>query len=100
MAGGHRGDHAVDKATRGDTGSPAAAIDARGRMEVGRDIEAKKVEAQEQAMEVHCSLIGPGPGQNLHDDRISDGEGTVFTDDVVEAQVDLAARSPVVLDPC
>jgi hypothetical protein len=99
VANCHCGDHAVDQPARRDSDSPATPIDACRSVEVGRDVEAKEVEAQEKAAKVRLSLLGPGAGQHLHHDRIGDCYGPAIADQFGQPGVDRAAARPVVLDP-
>ena len=95
----NRGNHAVDKAPRSYSLPSAPAIDARRRVKVGGDVKGEKLEAQKKPTEVGFTLIGPGPSQDFHDDRIGNGEGTIVGDKAREAEVDRAAGGPVVLHP-
>jgi hypothetical protein len=49
--------------------------------------------------EVPFTLVGPGPSEHLHDDRVGDDEWTILSDQVGEAYVDRTAGGPVVFDP-
>lgn len=95
----YRGDHAVDEAPRRYPLPPARAIDARRAVEVGGAVEAEKFEAQKKPTEVPFILVGPGPSQHLHNDRVGDDEWTILSDQVGEAYVDRTAGGPVVFDP-
>ena len=94
----HCGDHAVDQPSGRDALSPAPPIDPCRPVEVGGQVEAEKLETQEEPAEVPLSSIGPSPGQHLHDDGVGDGERTIFGDQVGESNINRAASRPVVLE--
>src|SRR5215469_122560 len=99
LAPGDGGDHAVDQPPRGDAGLPAAAVDTGCAVEVGGRIKAVQMEPEQKTAKINLPCVAARPGQDLHDDGLSDGDRAFGRDQLGQAKIGRAPGGPVVFDP-
>ena len=92
-----RRDHAVDHPPRGDADAPARSIDAHGRIEVDRRIEAQQLEPEEKPAEIYLPLLASSAGGYLHHHWLGDGNLRLRGDELSEAPIDRASCRPVLI---
>ena len=67
-----RGDHAVEKPPRGDTGLPATPVDRDSAIEVDHAVERQQTSPREKSPQRCFPLIGTGTGGDLGNDGLRD----------------------------
>lgn len=95
----NRRDHAVEKAARGDTGSPATPVDRDSTIEVDHAVERQQTSPREKSPQCCFPFIGASAGGDLGNDGLCDSELAVGRNEFGKSAVDRTSGGPVIFDP-